>query len=76
MQQDQQSLYSARTQVPSQAWHSGLKELALPQPRHRLQLRLGSDPWPGKSIHCEAAKKGGKKEKEVGEERRDFRLWT
>ena len=31
-------------QVPSLAWHSGLKDLAMPQLRHRLRLRLKSDP--------------------------------
>ena len=32
------------------ARHSGLKDLALLQLPHRLQLRLGSDPWPTQEL--------------------------
>lgn len=42
-------------------WHSGLKDPALLQLQHRLQLWLGSDSWPGNSICHQEAKK--KKEK-------------
>ena len=28
-------------------WHSGLNDLALPQPWHTLQLWLRFNPWPG-----------------------------
>ena len=37
---------AAPTQVPSLAWHSGLKDPELPQLQRRSQLRLRSDPWP------------------------------
>ena len=43
---DRLCLWSAGAQVPSPAWHSGLKDLAVLQLCHRLQLPLGSDPWP------------------------------
>ena len=39
-EQDQQHLCSARAQVQSLAWHSGLEDPALPQ------LQGKSDPWP------------------------------
>ena len=42
-----------------------VKDTALLQLWHRLQLRFGSDPWPGKSICCGAAKKEKKKKKVV-----------
>ena len=38
---------AAEVQVQSTAWHSGLKNLALPQLWHRLQLWLRYSPWPG-----------------------------
>ena len=57
VQMDRQHLCSARTRVRCLAWHSGLKELVLPQLWHRLQLRLGSDLWPRNSICRGAAKK-------------------
>ena len=38
-----------------------VKDPALPQLWLRLQLRLRSDPWPGNSICCGAAKNGKKK---------------
>ena len=57
VQQDQQCLCSTRTQIPSLAWHSELKDLALPLLWHRLQLQLGSDPWPEKSMYRGLAKK-------------------
>ena len=34
-------------QVQSPAWYRGLKDLALPQLCHRLQLQLRFNPWPG-----------------------------
>ena len=51
-------------------WHVGLipssaqwvKDLALPQLRHRSQAWLGFDPCPGSFICLEAAKKQEKKE--------------
>ena len=46
---------SARTRIPSLA--SRLKDLAWPQLQHTSQLQLGSNPWPGNSICCRAAKK-------------------
>ena len=33
--------------VHSPAWHSGLKDPALPWPWHRSQLQLRFNPWPG-----------------------------
>ena len=47
---------SAGMQVPSPAWHSGLKDLA-------LQLQLRSDPWPRNSICPGEAKKDQNKTK-------------
>ena len=38
-----------------------VKDLALPQLPLRLQLQLGSDPWPGNSMYHRAAKKEQKK---------------
>lgn len=38
-----------------------VKDPVLPQLQHRLQLWLGSDPWPGNSKK-EEEKKGGKEE--------------
>ena len=43
-QPSQPSLCSARTQVPSLTWHSGLKDPALLQLQDRLKLHLESDP--------------------------------
>ena len=54
-QQDWQHPGSA---VPSLAqW---VKDLVLPQLWLRSQLQLGSDPWPGSSISCGAAKNENK----------------
>ena len=52
VQWDQWHLCSPRTQVRSLAWHSGLKDPALPQPRCTLQLCLDLIPWPRYSIWC------------------------
>ena len=41
---------AVEAQVLCQAWHSELKDLALPQLWHRQQLWLGFNPWPG-SFH-------------------------
>ena len=38
-----------------------VKDLVLPQLQCRLPLQLGSDPWPGNSMCCRAAKKEKKK---------------
>ena len=56
-QWDQWPLCSARTQVQAPAWHSGLKDLVLPQLQCRLQLWLISDPWSRNSICHRAAEK-------------------
>ena len=61
VQQDWWRLCSTRTQVWFLAQQSGLKDPVLLQPQSRWQLWFGSDPWPGNSICCRAAKKGGKK---------------
>ena len=37
----------ASVQVRSLAWHSGLKDPALPQLWHKSQLQLRFNPWPG-----------------------------
>lgn len=37
---------TAEVQVQSSAWHSQLKDAALPQLWWRLQLQLRSNPWP------------------------------
>ena len=60
---DEQRLYSARTQVRSLAKYSGLKDLAVLQFQHKVQLGLRSDPLPRNSICCGEAKNGGKKKK-------------
>ena len=52
-----QCLCSSRTQAQSLAWHSGLKDPALPQLWYGSQLRLKSDLWPRNSICCWVAKK-------------------
>ena len=57
-QRDGQHLCSARTQVQSLAWHSGLKDPVLLQ---LLYLKLGSNPWPENSVHHGLAKKKKKK---------------
>ena len=46
-----------------------VKDLALPQLGHRLQLWLRSDPWPGNSIGHRAAKKETNKQKKWGQAR-------
>ena len=46
--------------IPAQ-W---LKDLVLQQVWLRSRLWVGSDPWPGNSTCCGAAKKGKKKKKE------------
>ena len=51
----------ARTQLWCLAPHNELKDPALPQ--HRLQLWLGSDPWPVNSICHRATPKKKKKKK-------------
>ena len=56
-QWDWRRLCSAGMQVQSPAWHSGLKDPALPQLQHSSKLWLRSAPWPGTSICCRAAKK-------------------
>ena len=61
-QQDQQRLCSTGMQVQSQARHSGLKDLVLPELWCKLQLQLESDPWPGNSI-CHGCSRGKIKEK-------------
>ena len=43
---------TAEMRVLSLALCSRLKDLALLWLRHRLQLWLGSNPWPGKSTCC------------------------
>ena len=43
-----------------------LKDPVLPQPWHRSQLQLGSDPWPRNSIMSWEAKKGKTKQNEMG----------
>ena len=58
-----------------QCWDTGsipepaewVKDLALPQlPRHRLQLWLGSDPWPGNSTCHRVVGKKRKKASKPG----------
>ena len=56
-QQDQRHLCRPRTQVPSPAQHSGLKDLVVLQLPHRSQPQLSSDPWPGNATCHRAAKK-------------------
>ena len=48
--------------IPGLAWW--VKILALLKLWHRLQLWLGSDPWPRNSLCCGVAKRGEKKKKE------------
>jgi len=55
-QQDCATLQSVKTQVRSQAGHSGSKDPALLKLWYRSKLQLGSDPWPGNSICCWTAK--------------------
>ena len=57
--QKDRHLCNTRTQVQSPASHSGLKDPVLSQ--RRSHLWLGSDPWPGNSICCGAAKKENNK---------------
>ena len=45
------------SEAPGHSFHPRLAQRVLPQLRHRSQLWLGSDPWPGNSIRHEAAKK-------------------
>ena len=53
------------TMAVGECWNAGLipsvapwfKELALLQLQPRLQLHLGSDPWPGSSVCLGAAEK-------------------
>ena len=50
-----------------------VKDPALQQLRLRLQLRLGSDPWPGNSICCGVTKNkkgGGRKQKKSGRQKK------
>ena len=65
VQGDWWHLCGTRTQVRSLARHSGFKDLALLQLQlhRRLQLQLRSDPWPGNSICCGAARKEKKRKK-------------
>ena len=60
MQWDRWHLRSARMQVRPPAQHSGLKDLALPQLWHRLQLQLRSDPWP-RNFHMQLGSQNKKK---------------
>ena len=57
VQQDWRCLCSTRTQVQYLALLSRLKDLVLPKLWCRLQLQLGSYPWPGNSICRRVAKK-------------------
>ena len=43
----------------------GVKDMALLQLQHRLQLQLRSDPWPGKSICHGVAKKEKEKRQQI-----------
>ena len=72
VQQDGRHLWSTGTQVRSPAQDSGLKDLALPQQWHRLQLLLESEPRPRNSICCQVAKKEGKKKKRKRKERKEI----
>ena len=60
-QWDQWHLCRARIQVHSPVWHSGLKDLVLPQLWQRSQLQLRSEPWPGNSVYLRVAKKEKRK---------------
>jgi len=71
-QRDWQQPCSTRTQVPSLAQHSGLKDLALPQLWCRLQLRLRSDPWLRNSKCCRTVKKKKKKKKWEEEKKNEW----
>ena len=64
-QRDRGCLSDSRTQVPSLVWRCGLKDQVLPRLWCRSQRWLGSDPWPGNSICCAAAKK--EKPEEINE---------
>ena len=69
VQWDWWRLRRARMQVRSLAWHSGLKDLVLPQLWSKSELQWASDPWPGNSICCEVAKKKKKRRKKERKER-------
>ena len=43
------------------AWHSGLKDPALLQLQHRLQLQLRSEPWPWNPINLQGSLKKKKR---------------
>ena len=67
VQRDQWCLCSARMQVRSPAWHSGLKDPVLPPLQPRLQLWLRSDPWPGNFIcHGEAKNESSQARGRIG----------
>ena len=62
-QWDQEPLCSARMEVRSPAWCSGLQDPALSQLHLGLQLWLRSDLWPENSICCgREGREGGRKE--------------
>lgn len=63
MVRQDQDLCSTGTQVCLAAQQNGLKDTVLPQPEHRSQVWLGSDPWPRSSICQRAAKKKNEKER-------------
>ena len=50
-------IYITRMQVRSLAQHSWLKDPALLQLQHKLQLWLTSDPWPASTICHRVARK-------------------
>ena len=56
-QHDWWHLWNAEMHVQSTAWHSGIKDLVLPQLWCRLQVRLRSDLCPGNSICFRETKK-------------------
>ena len=62
VQQNWQRLCNTRMQVQFLAQCSGLKDPVLLQLRRRLQLWLGSDPWPGNTT-CPGQPKKEKKKK-------------
>ena len=47
---------SPEERVQSSVQHNELKDPAMPQLQHRLQLRLGFNPWPG-NFHTPKKKK-------------------